>query len=436
MGAGDFFAIFVTILYVMCNHQLKPMKRYITTIIATLVLGAAASAQQTDTTTYNNLAAKVDALEARLAKAEKRANAWEKSKQYFKVTGFTQVAYDWHDDRASVSALAEDNKAQVITGASTFHLRRARLSITGDIYKGKKGAVLDYRLYFDITRVPNNPILDMWVRYRPFKEFGVQIGQFKNPLSIEASIAPNKYDFIDFSYAVSYLAKMGKYDVMGLNMTARDIGFRFIGGFIHRDGYSIINYDLGLLNGTGINTKDNNTSKDVIAVLTIKPMKELMIKTYYQWGEANLATKDNYADYRWTSNGHYVRTHRWGVGAEYNPEKFFLRGEYLAGLTGLLPSEGAYLSGGYKLALPKQAGIFWAGAMVDYFCYDVKDYVDRDTRNADIDMRYSICLGYSPNKHFRVQAAYSFEHFIGQSSHVGYTNRHGNGFKLLCTASF
>ena len=382
------------------------------------------------------LASKTDSLELRLAKAEKRLAAWNKAKQYFKITGFVQAAYDWHDDRASVENLAEDNKLQAITGSSTFHLRRARLSITGDLYKGKKGAVLDYRFYFDVTRIPNNPILDLWVRYRPFKEFGVQIGQFKNPLTIEASIAPNKYDFIDFSYAVSYLAKMGKYDVSGLNMTARDLGFRFIGGFIHRDGYSVINYDLGLLNGSGINTKDDNKSKDVIAVLTIKPMKDLMIKGYYQWGELNLGSLANYADFRWTGNSKYVRTHRWGAGLEYNSSKCFVRGEYLAGLTGLLPSEGVYLSGGYKVAMPKNMGTLWAGAMVDYFCYDTKDYLHRDTRNADIDMRYSLCLGYSLNKYFRIQAAYSFEHYIGKMSHVGYSNRLGNGFKLLVTASF
>ena len=412
------------------------MKKIVAILAVCLMFTAEASAVVGTSQDVAALAAKTDSLELRLAKAEKRLATWNKFKQYFKITGFVQAAYDWHDDRASVGALAEDNKMQVITGNSTFHLRRARLSITGDIYKGKKGAVLDYRLYFDITRVPNNPILDLWLRYRPFKEFGVQIGQFKNPLSIEASIAPNKYDFIDFSYAVSYLAKMGKYDVAGLNMTARDLGFRFIGGFIHRDGYSIINYDLGLLNGTGINTKDNNKSKDIIAVLTIKPMKELMIKTYYQWGEANLANHPHLSDFGWTGNAEYVKTHRWGGGLEYNSKSCFVRGEYLAGFTGNLPSEGAYLSGGYKLTLPKNAGLFWAGAMVDYFCYDTKDYIRRDTRNADIDMRYSLCFGYSPNQHFRVQAAYSFEHFIGSQSHVGYTNRCGNGFKLLMTASF
>ena len=412
------------------------MKRYTTTLLALLMLCGSAVAQSADTTSYATLNAKVDALEARLAKAEKRANAGEKSKQYFNITGFVQAAYDWHDDRASVSNLAEDNKAQVITGSSTFHLRRARLSMSGDLYRGKNGAIVDYRFYIDVTRIPNNPILDLWMRYRPFKEFGVQIGQFKNPLTIEASIAPNKYDFIDFSYAVSYLAKMGKYDVAGLNMTARDLGFRFIGGFIHRDGYSVINYDLGLLNGSGINTKDDNKSKDVIAVLTIKPMKSLMIKTYYQWGELNLGSHANYEDFRWTGSSEYVRTHRWGGGFEYDCSKCFVRGEYLAGFTGNMPSEGVYLSGGYKVALPKNMGTFWAGAMVDYFCYDVLNYTQRDTCNADIDMRYSLCLGYQLNSHFRVQAAYSFEHYIGKMSHVGYTNRHGNGLKLLVTASF
>ena len=63
--------------------------------------------------------------------------------------------------------------------------------------------------------------------------------------------------------AVCNLAKMGANDVTGYDVTARDIGFQFFGGFIHREGYSVINYNVGLLNGSGINTKDDNKSKDI-----------------------------------------------------------------------------------------------------------------------------------------------------------------------------
>ena len=376
--------------------------------------------------------AQTESTESKLAKLEKRTAAWEKAKQYFKITSFVQGMYEY----------ANDTKSDDLTGVSTFSIRRARMSITGDLYKGKNGAKLDYRFYFDLARIKNNsnpnPILDMWVRYRPFKEFGIQFGQYKNPVTFEASISPSKYEFIDYSYAVCNLAKMGSDDVAGLNVTARDMGFQFIGGFIHRDGYSIINYNVGVLNGNGLNLKDNNKSKDIYGVLTIKPSAKLSLATFYQWGEANLKeffSEDKIQnEYGWYGNPEYVTTHRWGIGFKYDGEGLFARGEYVAGTTGKLVSEGAYLSGGYKFQLPKNAGRIWSGLMVDYFCRNCFDYINRDTANAAINTRYSVCVGYEPIKYFHVQVAYSLEQRIHHTFNNG---RHfNNGVKLLATIIF
>ena len=126
--------------------------------------------------------------------------------------------------------------------------------------------------------------------------------------------------------------------------------------------------------------------------------------------------------------------HRWGGGFNYDSKQGFARGEYIAGLTGSLVSEGVYVEAGKRFQLPKNAGMFWAGGMVDYFCRNCFDYVNRDTKNANIDMRYSICLGYEPIKYFHVQLAYSLEHRI----HYKFDNNRqfGNGIKLLVTALF
>lgn len=389
----------------------------------TLTLGhaVAVSAQEVkDTAT--------ESLEDRMTKNEKRTARLEKLKQYASLSGFIQAEYDWLDDGTNGNT----------TSSSSFYIRRLRFTIAGDLYKGKAGK-LDYRAYFDLARVKNpnpNPILDMWMRYQPVKEFGIQLGQFKNPITFEASISPSKYDFIDFSYVVSNLAKMGSNDVAGLNVTARDIGFQLFGGFIHRDGYSILNYNIGLVNGSGINTKDNNKSKDIFARLTVKPTADFALAAYYQWGEANLSsfTAEKFAEYGWTGSAEYVTMHRWGGGFNYDGKKAFVRGEYIAGLTGALASEGAYIEGGKRFHLPKNAGMLWAGAMVDYFCRNTFDYIERDTKSAAIDMRYSVCVGYTPFKYLRVQLAYSLEHAINKRLA---NNRHfGNGVKLMVTGAF
>jgi hypothetical protein len=232
---------------------------------------------------------------------------------------------------------------------------------------------------------------------------------------------------------------MGSNDVCGLNVTARDAGVMLLGGFIHRDSYSILNYHVGVLNGNGLNEKDNNKSKDIFARITVKPSKDLALAAYYQWGEANLLHMLNdkpnlYADYRWNGSAEYVTTHRWGGGFNYDGKKAFARGEYIAGLTGAMPSEGLYVEAGKRFNLKENRGMFWAGGMVDYFCRNCFDYIHRDTKNAAIEMRYSVCLGYTPVKYFRVQLAYSLEQRI---NHTFNTNRHfGNGVKLMVTGMF
>ena len=392
------------------------MKRFYILALAVLFVGASVSAQEVTQKSIEK-----ESTEVKLEKLEKRVAVQEKFRQYFKISGFVQGMYEWHDaDKENT------------TNISSFSVRRARFTITGDLYKGKAG-VIDYRFYFDLTRVPKNPILDMWLRYQPCKEFGVQFGQFKNPITFEASISPSKYDFIDFSYVVQNLAKMGSGDVAGLNVTARDAGFMLLGGFLHRDGYSIINYYLGVVNGNGINEKDNNKSKDIFGKLTFKTSKDFALAAYYQWGEANLASlsDDKFAEYGWSGSREYVTMHRWGGGFNYDGKKAFARGEYIGGLTGSLVSEGAYVEAGKRFNLAENRGMIWAGGMVDYFCRNCFDYTKRDTKNAAVDMRYSICVGYTPVKYFRVQLAYSLEHRI---NHTFANNRpFGNGIKLMAT---
>jgi hypothetical protein len=223
---------------------------------------------------------------------------------------------------------------------------------------------------------------------------------------------------------------MGSSDVLGLDMTARDLGIEFMGGFIHKKGYSVLNYNVAVLNGSGINVKDNNKSKDVMARLTVKPMKELAVAGYYQWGE-NVLDETTAKAYGWTgTNYNYVPSHRWGVGLQYDTKSCFVRGEYIGGMTAALHSAGAYMSDGYKFYAPKMPGYGWVGAMVDDFCLDAKRAAEAS------DMRYMVCLGYQPVKYARIQLAYSLEHYIGDGRVFKNNRPFCNAIKVLVTASF
>ena len=95
------------------------MKRFYILVCA-LLAAATLSAQEVGTTTDKS--ATLESLDARLTKSEKRIATLGKLEQYLKVTAFFQGQYEWHDADSDHS-----------TGVSTFSLRRARFSLTGDL---------------------------------------------------------------------------------------------------------------------------------------------------------------------------------------------------------------------------------------------------------------------------------------------------------------
>ena len=100
------------------------------------VMGASAVIAQTV-----DQQAEIDALNERIAKLEKRAEVWDKIKPALQLSGYLQTGYDllWDKDG---------------TQTSSIHLRRARMTLQGDVYKGEKGAKASYRLQVDLCKSP------------------------------------------------------------------------------------------------------------------------------------------------------------------------------------------------------------------------------------------------------------------------------------------
>ncbi|MBO7125777.1 MAG: hypothetical protein J6V74_08060, partial [Bacteroidales bacterium] len=193
----------------------------------------------------------------------------EQIKKLVTPSGFLQAGYTYTD-----------------ANTSTFLLRRARIVLQGDLYKGDAGK-FDYKLQLEVTGTPK--ILDLQLRYRPIDEFGIKLGQYKSPLSIENSeYNPAKLEFINYSLVVQRLARMSKTDLSGYNENGRDLGLEFFGSAFKQDDYSLLNYELAIFNGYKLNTNDDNQSKDIVGRLIVNATKELSFAGYYQWGEGNL----------------------------------------------------------------------------------------------------------------------------------------------------
>ena len=300
----------------------------------------------------------------------------EEVKQHIKISGYIQTLYSWE-------------RADKGSESSSFRIRRARLSFSGNIVESERLGTADYRLQVDFAESPK--IVDAWVRYRPLHQLGLQVGQFKIPLSIENSeYAPLKLEFIDYSLVVQRLVRMSSNDLLGISSAGRDCGAQLYGGFIRHEGFDIVSYNLAVLNGNGINQKrDNNKNKELVGRIMVTPFKGLLLAGYYQYGKGELDSE--HIDYQ-----------RYGGGVAYNSKHAFARSEYIRGVTGSLLSEGAYISAGWKFNNAK-AGGGTIGARFDYF--------GRDIHSRLHEFNYTLGAAYQPWRYMRLQLNYTLKQY-------------------------
>lgn len=307
--------------------------------------------------------------------------------EHLRLSGYIQGGFRW-DENSDPS--------------TTFYLHRARLSLTGDAAKDK----IDYRLQVDMAGSPK--ICDLYFRYKPLKEVNLELGQFKIPFSFEnENCGPTTVEFIEYSYITTYLVRNnGAYD--GINgATGRDIGFQIYGGLIQREGYSIINYNLGIFNGNGINIKDHNPSKDYIARLLIKPFKGFAVTGSYMYAETNYG------------GNKYMKSPRWAVGALYENGTWIGRTEFVQAKFGKTLTNSCYALAGYNFKKP------WAIYARYEFIEDNSNIMDKQ--------RIQLGTAYKPFKFLRLQCNLNYE-----INDLAPTPQYRNslGFNLLATAMF
>ncbi len=361
---------------------MKKLYPLLTALTLFVFAPALAQEQAAATPSTEELQAQIAALQGQVESLEKRATAWDKIKKAVNVGGYVQAVYQWNQDGRTFY-----EGVGVKKGNSTFYIHRAILYLTGDIYNGRAGKA-DARLLVDFAGTPR--VLDLHVRYSPVREFGAQIGQFFIPFSIESqSSSSTKLEFINYATVISRLALMGE-DVSGLKVSGRQLGAQIFGGFFHKEGYDILEYNLGVFNGSAINAKDANKSKDIVARLMVHPVKGLSIAGSYWWGEGCYAAV--------APNLQHTRLNRYAASVAYDHPSFFVRGEYIGSRIGTLRSEGAYIAGGYN---------FLHNAMVAARM----DYFAQDRHSGQHELAYTLGVNWMPLKHLRLQLNYTLEQY-------------------------
>ena len=176
------------------------------------------------------------------------------------------------------------------------------------------------------------------------KALTVRLGQFKNGLSLENPLSPTSMEAIDvYSEAVTYLTGCGSDPLLGVQY-GRDLGLSLFG----ETNNGKLRYELDVMNGQGINKKDGNNFKDVIARLEYRPVVGLNLVATGQVGRGHAINASLYN--RTIATGQDYKRNRCTIGADYKSKAFNVHGEYLNGWDGDVHSWGAYLTGAVPLA--------------------------------------------------------------------------------------
>lgn len=233
----------------------------------------------------------------------------------------------------STSFLGTDASGNSLT-ENSFYFQKARFGVTGLIPYN-----FSYYVMTELSPTLGGPyILDAFFSWKAAKSYlKVSAGQFKTPFGLELSTPCQSLYTINRSLVVNELAS--PFRDQGIMLSGSSDSIQFLG--IEKP--NIFSYALAITNGTGLNEKDTNKSKDFIGRLVFAPFNFLQIGGSYHYGKQKnpdaTVTKED------------VRT-RWG--ADLQLKKSFGRfgvlsqSEYIFG-----QDEGSMLTGGGCGSVPE-----------------------------------------------------------------------------------
>ena len=323
------------------------------------------------------------------------------------LSGYTQVAYQ--------------NFSHPGKFYDGFSIKRARLD-----FQGHFASRFDYRLLVDFVgssgaagtaptggALISPTLIEAYVTYKPFQFLHLKAGQMIIAFSQENMTQDRNLDMIERSQVVNALvarkgdAANGLVDSIG-NQNGRDLGLQADGSLIKmRDAY-FLDYTIQLLNGAGINTLDNNQSKDLDARLVLHPLKFLSIGGSYYNGNDHFTsslTKDQ-------------KRIRWGAEAALNYSGLSLKGEYIRGQEGTSSSVAHPVNAGLTVHegwYGQAAYFFLPKRLQGVFRYD---YYKANTAKTDKSNYYDLGLNYFFNVWTKLQVYYSLRDQPGPNNNL------------------
>ncbi|MDU1904504.1 MAG: porin [Dysgonomonas sp.] len=275
------------------------------------------------------------------------------------------------------------------------------------IFLSMRGNLTNNLEYFILAEVIDPTVHEFWAQWTPAKEFSFRAGQFKVPISMENQLSLTTLETIFNTRSVSSLIAMGD-DVMrkqnGRNNGGRDIGIQAAGSLISLADRDLLEYGVGLFQGSGIVSSELNNTKDFAGSLNIQPVKGFRVGGGLYLGKATYMMNDEGG----TPIEDHVRN-RWLVSTDYQSDRLYCRAEWIRGKDGDIDREGLYGMAQYYL-LPKKLN---AVAKVDYYNKD-------KNINQEV-MDYTAAVNYYFFPDCRLQLNYTYSDY---SNKWGEKNSH------------
>ena len=327
---------------------------------------------------------------------------------------------DWTQDiikRVQIDAYAQGGYTYQHTGGentNTFELKRVFLVVAAPITD---------RWFAMFMHDFSSEVHEYWTSYRftNNKALNARIGQFKNALSIENAMSPTELEAIEVcSEGVTYLAGCGSDRLIGTQY-GRDLGMEVFG----ETNNGKFAYRVGIMNGQGINQKDQNNAKDFLGKVEFHPTKELTLVASGQVGRGHAVAKSPYSDIATGTN--YTRN-RWTLGFTYKSKPLSLRSEYLEGRDGSNISRGFYMTGVVPIAKHVDA----IGSY-DFFNYNINKKMDQH--------KFILGAQWWFYKHCRIQMQYVYKsaylkdnvlNIMGEQISMGKSFEKGANHAIMC----
>ena len=231
--------------------------------------------------------------------------AWVKN---IKFSGYGMLQYQGQDPEGNHS--------------NSFNLRLARFILDGKI------GDFDWRAQIQGTNAtgPGQPtvqLVDLYAEWRKFPEFKVRAGQFKRAFTYENPTHPITQGWRGYADVINKLSAFG--DRTGEKSSGgRDIGIQVSGDlFPNANGRRLFHYQVGVYNGEGVNQKDMDNRKDIIAGVWVMPIKGLRIGAFGWTGSRGGMLDPE------TGKTRSIEKNRYAISAEYDKDEFTFRAEYI-----------------------------------------------------------------------------------------------------------